>query len=145
MKLYNRLINEGIFIFWEDENENSKYILNLFFIMDNKKVKLLTKEMDNQCHYFSIDKIGSGEYLIELNAYVKETLKKTVEKKVNLTSVMQNFSVELQKINESIGSLETEINNVNCLIRNIGEFYAFTYLGNTDNVEQCARTLYNKL
>lgn len=112
MKIYNRLINEGISCFWEDENESDKYIFKLNIFQNNKKVELLITELPGNIHFYSIDKLGSGDYQIEVSSYKSGKLVETSEKKINLTSTIQKMA----ELVESFSELEQSISKIEKII-----------------------------
>ena len=60
MELYNRLINEGVFVFWNDDAKNDKYILKIYFVQEGKNIELFSEIIPGNRHCFSADKLGSG-------------------------------------------------------------------------------------
>ena len=112
MKIYNRLINEGLSCFWEDDKECDKYILKLYIYQNNKKLELLSTEIPNNIHFYSIDKLGSGDYQIEVSSYKEGKLIESSEKKINLTSTIQKMA----ELVESFSELEQSISKIEKII-----------------------------
>ena len=108
MELYNRLINEGVFIFWEDDKKSDSYLLKLYIFQSEKKVELFSEEIPGNRHCFSADKLGSGDYQIELNSFKNGKVIETIEKKVNMSSSIQ----KLVELKDSIESVRSAVNSI---------------------------------
>ena len=107
MNLFTRLIEEGIFIFWSDDNPNNTYNLKISLFNGDTKVLLINKEFDKDTHYFSISPLGSGDYEIELNGYSGGKLFQTETKKVSLKSSSQKTLELLEAINGIRNTIDT--------------------------------------
>ena len=118
MELYNRLINEGVFIFWADASKNDNYTIKLYLCMGEKKIELLEEKIPGNRHSCSLDKLGSGEYLIELHAFKNGKLTETLEKKVNLSSSIQKLA-ELKEELEEVKNMLTYVHNDTSVLREI--------------------------
>ena len=68
MKLYNRLLMEGVFLFWDDDNECDYYLINTYINQLDKKIKIKEEKIDGKTRCYSIDKIGNktDDNVIEL-------------------------------------------------------------------------------
>ena len=115
MELYNRLINEGVFIFWSDLEHSDKYTVKLYIFVGEKKIALFEEELPGNRHSFSVDKLGSGDYLIEVHSFKNGRLKETVDKKVNLSSTIQKLAElkdAIEEITLSMESIKDEVEGV---------------------------------
>lgn len=115
MELYNRLINEGVFVFWNDDAKNDKYVLKIYFVQEGKNIELFSEIIPGNRHCFSADKLGSGNYIVELHAYKGDKLTETVEKKVNLTSTIQKLAELKDAVEETKNAIEEVKSAVYCI------------------------------
>ena len=105
MQLYTRLINEGIFIFWNDEN-GDEYNLRISIFNGTNKIKILDTKISRGQYFYTLKNIGSGEYEIELNSYKSEKLIQTEVKKVKLASSSEETVRILDKLTEVCDKLD---------------------------------------
>ena len=89
MKLYTRLIDSGVFIFWESDEGNTSYTLKVKILNGVNKIELVNLDINKGQNYYSFDRVGSGEYEIELNGYKDERLYQTETKKIKIISSVQ--------------------------------------------------------
>lgn len=100
MKLYTRLIEEGVFIFWSSDEGNTSYNLKIRIAVGDDKVELVNLNIPKGQNYFSFDKIGSGDYEIELNGYKDNRLYQTETKKMKIISSAQKITEITDKLAE---------------------------------------------
>ena len=117
MEVYMRLIEEGVFVFWNDESEAHTYNLKISIFVGEKKVTILNKNFESGERYFSLNKIGAGDYEIELNGYEGTRLFQTEVKKCNIKSISQQNSELLEKLE----SISNSIDNVYYAVNNIDQ------------------------
>ena len=127
MQLYTRLINEGIFIFWNDENVHD-YNLKISIFNGDKKIKILDTIVSKDQCFYTLKNIGSGEYEIELNSFKDDMLIQTEVKKVKLVSSSEgivNLLDKLAEIDDKIFSMSLTLTEVKLALedpRNIVNF-----------------------
>ena len=102
MKLYTRLIEEGIFIFWNSDEGNTSYNLKIRIAVGDDKVELVHLAMPKGQNYYSFDKIGSGDYEIELNGYRDNLIYQTETKKAKIVSSVQRLQEQMEKLDSCI-------------------------------------------
>ena len=115
MKLYNRLLMEGVFLFWDDDNECDYYLINTYINQLDKKIKIKEEKIDGNTHCYSIDKIGNGEYFFELSSYKNDKVLDKVDKTVNLSSLSAQISELYQKL-EQLEKINNELQQVSALV-----------------------------
>lgn len=98
MKLYTRLIDSGAFIFWESDGENTSYILKIRILNGDNKIELVNLDIKKGQNYYSFDRVGSGDYEIELNGYKDERLYQTETKKIKIISSVQKNEEQTDRI-----------------------------------------------
>lgn len=98
MEVYMRLIEEGVFVFWNDESDAHTYDLKISIFVGEKKVPIVHKKFDSSERYFSLTGIGAGDYEIELNGYEDTRLFQTEVKKCNIKSVSQQHAEMMEKV-----------------------------------------------
>ena len=134
MKLYTRLIEEGVFIFWNSDEGNTSYNLKIRIAVGDDKVELLNLNVPKGQNYYSFDKIGSGDYEIELTGYKDNRICQTEIKKIKVVSSAQKIT----EIIDKLSSLETEIKE------NITDWdHRFAFSGLCDEVSQINDALTN--
>ena len=99
MELYRRIIDEGIFVFWEAE-KNYNYELSIYINNVDQKIRLVNLKIEQGINYYSLKNIGSGNYEIELNVYDGNKLIETVTKEVTLVSNNQRATELLEKLDD---------------------------------------------
>jgi hypothetical protein len=97
MKLYTRLINEGVFIFWNPDEGNTSYSLKIKIAVGDDKVELVNLETRKGENYYSFSGIGSGDYEIELNGFKDNRLYQTETKKIKIVSSVQKEQEQADK------------------------------------------------
>ena len=106
MKLYTRLIEEGIFIFWNSDEGNTSYNLKIRIAVGDDKVELANFDMPRGQNYYSFDKVGSGDYEIELNGYKENCIYQTETKKIKIVSSVQKEQEQTDKIMTAISEMD---------------------------------------
>ena len=106
MELYTRLIEEGVFIFWNDESEHT-YELKVTILLDHKEVPIVRKRFESGEHYFSLTGIGSGDYEIKLNAYEGDRLSQTEVKKCKIKSISQQYAEIIEMLDSIWGAISS--------------------------------------
>ena len=81
MKLYTRLIDSGAFVFWNSDEGNTHYTLKIRILNGEDKIELVNMDISKGQNYYSFDRLGSGDYEIELNGYMDDRLYQTETKK----------------------------------------------------------------
>ena len=127
MKLYTRLIESGAFIFWNEDEKDATFNLRIRILVGDKKVELVNINPTAGQNYYSFDRVGSGEYEIELNAFENNSLYQTEIKNVEISSTVEknveNFHAligSLAVINENIKNVQFDTSRTN---NNIDELY----------------------
>ena len=113
MKLYTRLIEEGIFIFWNSDEGNTSYNLKIRIAVGDDKVELVHLDMPKGQNYYSFDKIGSGDYEIELNGFKDNRLYQTESKKIKIVSSVQKEQEQADKILDCLSDMQKELTVIN--------------------------------
>ncbi len=101
MKLYNRLLTEGIFLFWEDDKKNDYYVIDFYVKLQDKNIKIKEERVEGNIRCYSIDKIGGGDYYIELTSYKNDKEIEKDNKTVKLASMSAQIN-ELLELNRDI-------------------------------------------
>ena len=112
MKLYTRLIEEGVFIFWSGDEGNTSYNLKIRIAVGDDKVELLNLNVLKGQNYYSFDKIGSGDYEIELTGYKDNRICQTEIKKAKIVSSVQRMQEQTDKITASIAKIVDELSTI---------------------------------
>ena len=97
MELYTRMIDEGIFVFWEDQDDH-QYELSAYIQNKDKKIRLIHTKIEQGRNCYSLTHLGSGNYEVELNVYRDNRLVETVSKKAVLASTSQRATELLDKL-----------------------------------------------
>lgn len=116
MKLYTRLIEEGTFIFWNYDGPDTNLNLKISIIVGEDKVDLVDINPDVGKNYYVFENLGTGDYLIELNAFREDKIYQTETKKIKIKSSTvkseENFKKlidELQNINSNLSELLDQV------------------------------------
>ena len=112
MKLYNRLLMEGIFLFWDDDNECDYYLINAYINQLDKKIKIKEEKIDGKSHCYSFDKIGNGEYFFELTSYKNDKPIEKGDKSINLSSA----SAQISELYQKLEHIDNELQQVSALV-----------------------------
>ena len=67
MKLYNRLLMEGVFLFWDDDNECDYYLINTYINQLDKKIKI----KEYLCNYY----IWTTKIYCQKNSFASTNIK----------------------------------------------------------------------
>ena len=110
MKLYNRLLTEGIFLFWEDDKKNDYYVIDFYVKLQDKNIKIKEEKVEGNIRSYSIDKIGGGDYYIELTSYKNDKEIEKDNKPVKLASMSAQIN-ELLELTRTIKADDTFIYN----------------------------------
>ena len=134
MKLYTRLISEGIFIFWSSEKMDSTFNLKIKTVEGNEKITLLdiTPEKGKNC--YSFNDIGSGDYEIELNGYQNNRLYQTATQKMKFNSsreYVSTMAMGLASMAKAVGAIYTTTKQISDKAAEISD-YAFRIEMNTE-------------
>ena len=119
MKLYTRLIEEGTFIFWSSDGPDTSFNLKISIAVGEDNVVLVNTTPDADKNYYVFDHVGSGEYLIELNAYRGEKLYQTETKSIKIISSTQTAEEHFQALVGELGKLKVYIATVNSNITTV--------------------------
>lgn len=130
MKLYTRLISEGIFIFWSSEKMDSTFNLKIKTVEGNEKITLLdiTPEKGKNC--YSFNDIGSGDYEIELNGYQNNRLYQTATQKMKFNISREYMTLGLTSLAKAVGAIYTTTKQISDKAEAISD-YAFRIEMNT--------------
>ena len=109
MKLYNRLLMEGIFLFWDDDKKCDYYLINIYINNQDKKIKIKEERVEGNTHCYSINNIGNAEYIIEISSYKNGVKVECIEKIINLES----FILKLIEIKDVIEDMNSNIQGIN--------------------------------
>ena len=106
MKLFARLIDAGVFVFWSLDGDETAVNLKIKISVGDEKIALIdiNPEMGQNC--YSLDRVGSGDYEIELNAYRNGGLCQTETKSIKIISTTQ-------KNEENMQTLKSEMITIN--------------------------------
>ena len=135
MKLYTRLIEEGVFIFWNSDEGNTSYNLKIRIAVGDDKVELVHLTMPKGQNYYSFDKIGSGDYEIELNGYKENRIYQTEAKKVKITSSVQSSQELIDKMSEMLENLSSMEHELSCL----GDYVDDIFMGQMRRLLDCVK------
>lgn len=126
MKLFTRLIDSGVFVFWSEEEGDATFNLKIRIAVGDEKITLVDLNPSMGQNYYSFDRVGSGDYEIELNAFRNNVLYQTETKKVKIISSVQKTEETMETllqgvttINNNIYSIGTDINELQNLLLNI--------------------------
>ena len=129
MDLYLRLLDEGLFAFWNDNDEKHTYTLTISLYNGGVKIPIVKKSLEAGVRYFSLSPLGSGEYEIELNGYdgdrlfqtevKKSTLKSSSQKTQELMDTLKNITSSIENVDMSISGIIRETSLVSSALDNI--------------------------
>lgn len=109
MKLYTRLINEGVFVFWNPDEGNTSYKLKIKIVVGDDKIELVNLDIGKGENYYSFNGIGSGDYEIELNGFKDGSFYQTETKKIKIASSVQKEQEQTEKIMAAISELDNTV------------------------------------
>lgn len=132
MKLYTRLIDSGVFIFWESDEGNTSYTLKIRIFNGDNEIELVNLDISKGQNYYSFDRVGSGDYEIELNGYIDERLYQTETKKIKIISSVQKNEEQTDRIINCIANLFNKLSSIESDISNIG-----SDISHVDSVLDC--------
>ena len=112
MKLYTRLIDSGVFVFWGSDEGNTSYNLKIRVLIGDDKIELVNLDMNKGENYYSFDRVGSGDYEIELNGYKDEHLYQTETKKITIISSVQKNEEQTDRIIASVQKTEEQTDKI---------------------------------
>ena len=113
MKLYTRLIEAGVFAFWSLDGDETTVNLKIKIAVGDEKITLIdiNPEVGQNC--YSLDRVGSGDYEIELNAYKNGVLCQTEAKNIKIISTTQKNEENMQTLLGGMGSLKGGMITIN--------------------------------
>ena len=111
MELFTRLIEEGIFIFWSDEENHDSYRLSFSINNMDKMINILTADVENTQHYYSLKNVGAGDYEISLSGIKNGGKATTLTRKVKLSSSSQRNYETMERLDAIKGKLEELISD----------------------------------
>ena len=117
MKLYTRLIDEGVFVFWNSDGDDTTLNLKIRITVGDEKVTLVDYNPIPGQNYYSLNHVGLGDYEVELNGYRGGQLYQTEVKKIQILGSIQKTEEYMSKILEKL----TEIARNTCCIDYIEE------------------------
>ena len=106
MELFTRLIEEGFFAFWSDNDAHDSYKVSVSISNMNKMVNIINVEIDACMHYYSVKGLGAGDYEISLSGVKNGKETSAVTKKVKLSSTAQRHLETLEKLEEVKGKID---------------------------------------
>lgn len=109
MKLYTRLVDAGVFIFWSSDGEDTSHNLVIKIVIGSEKITLVDIISTKGQNYFSFDRVGSGDYEISLNAYRNGTLYQTETKNIKLISSVQKSEEFMEKLMINLTEISSNI------------------------------------
>jgi len=119
MKLFTRLIESGVFIFWSDDENDTIFNLKIRITVGDKKIILVDMNPAVGQNYYSFDRVGSGEYEIELNGFRNNTLYQTEIKNIKIISSVERGVENFQSLLDSLAALNNGISSIDNSISNI--------------------------
>ena len=119
MKLYTRLIDSGAFIFWSSDEGNTYYILKIRILNGEDKIELVNLDINKGQNYYSFDRVGSGDYEVELNGYIDGSLYQTETKKIKIISSVQKSEEQVDKLLAYISNIYDELLSIESGTSNI--------------------------
>ena len=111
MELFTRLIEEGIFIFGSDEENHASYRLSFSINNMDKMINILTVDVENTQHYYSLKNVGAGDYEISLSGIKNGGEANTLTRKVKLSSSSQRSYETMERLDAIKGKLEELISD----------------------------------
>ena len=112
MKLYTRLIDSGVFVFWESDEGNTSYNLKIRILNGDDKIELVNLDIKKGQNYFSFERVGSGDYEIELHGYKDERLYQTETKKIKIISSVQKSEEQTDRIIACLASIFSKLSSL---------------------------------
>ena len=106
MELFTRLIEEGIFLFWSDEENHDSYKISFSINNMDKMINILTVDVEKNQHYYSLKNVGSGEYEISLSGIKNGGRANTLTRKVKLSSSSQRSYETMERLDAIKDKLE---------------------------------------
>ena len=113
MKLFTRLIDAGVFIFWSLDGEDATVNLKIKISAGDEKITLIDIKPEVGQNCYSLDRVGSGDYEIELNAYKNGVLCQTETKNIKIISSTQKNEENMQTLLGGMGSLKSGMITIN--------------------------------
>jgi hypothetical protein len=112
MKLYTRLIESGIFIFWSEDEKSATFNLKIRIAVGDKKVTLVDMSPTIGQNYYTFDRVGSGEYEIELNAFENDKLYQTEMKNIKINSPVERAAENFHTLLGGLAEINENIKNI---------------------------------
>lgn len=119
MKLYTRLINEGVFIFWNSDEGNISYKLKIKIVVGDDKIELVNLDTGKGENYYSFNGIGSGDYEIELNGFKDSRPYQTETKKIKIVSSVQKEQEQMDKILTKMSDMHKTLSIIHSIVYDI--------------------------
>jgi hypothetical protein len=133
MKLYTRLINEGVFVFWNPDEGNTSYKLKIKIVVGDDKIELVNLDINKGENYYSFSGIGSGDYEIELIGFKDNRSYQNETKKIKIVSSVQKEQEQADKImaaisemNEILSSMKSKLSFIESNTSDISSLTALT-------------------
>ena len=112
MKLFTRLIDSGVFVFWSEEEGDATFNLKIRIAVGDEKITLVDLNPSMGQNYYSFDRVGSGDYEIELNAFRNNVLYQTETKKVKIISSVQKTEETMETLLNGVTAINTNIYSI---------------------------------
>lgn len=112
MKLFTRLIDSGVFVFWSSDGDGTSYALKVNIIASGQKVNILSYNPPQGQSFYTLANIGSGDYEFELNGYKDGRLYQTETKTVKYVASAQREEENLQRIEKYLGALYSSLSTI---------------------------------
>ena len=112
MKLFTRLIDSGIFIFWSTDGADTLYRLKINVLTSGLNVNILNFVPPDGQAFYSFGGIGSGDYEIVLDGFKGERLYQTETKLVKFVASAQRAEENLQRLERNLNSLSLDLSSI---------------------------------
>ena len=119
MKLFTRLIDSGIFIFWSTDGADTLYRLKINVFASGLKVNILNFVSPSGQAFYSFGGIGSGDYEIVLDGFKGERLYQTETKSVKFVASAQRAEENLQRLESNLDRLSYELSEISSQLQEL--------------------------
>ncbi len=129
MELFTRLIEEGVFTFWSDEENHDSYRLSFSINNMDKMINILTVDVEKNQHYYSLNNVGAGDYEISFSGIKDGKVTQTLTRKVKLSSNAQKSHEAMEKLNAINDNLNAINDNLDTMKDKLEELASDTNSG----------------
>ena len=115
MKLFTRLLDSGMFVFWKTDGDDTSVNLKISLTANGEKITLIDIIPKKGENFYSFDRIGSGDYEIELNGFKNGKLYQTESKAIKFVGTVQRSETNLEMIAQNLRAIIEEQKSFNLM------------------------------